>query len=251
MLGNVKEKILKSFTSSEDMNKTGFLSSFFKTTPEDFTNAELVDIDIVREGKFVAPALTNLDGATIVTNDIFTGKQVRPPIYSLANPISLWDLLNRQPGESEYYENGNWFGQLVARLSRGFRMMFKMIKRSIELQAAQVLQTGTVDINDENGKPAYKLDFKMKPTHKKVVTHKWDAEGAAPLTDLDDMCSVIQDDGEVDAAYAIFGKSAWNAFIKNADVQAAIKEDGINLGRLEPVPEPRLCVEVSPTRSNW
>ena len=41
-----KEKVLKIFESFPKMDKMGFLSSFFKTTEEDYTDAEYVDIDI-------------------------------------------------------------------------------------------------------------------------------------------------------------------------------------------------------------
>lgn len=51
------EKVLTYFKSISDLDKMGFLSSFFKTKEEDFTTAELVDIDIVRSGEMVAPAL--------------------------------------------------------------------------------------------------------------------------------------------------------------------------------------------------
>lgn len=231
----LREKILKLFKNTPKMEKMGFLSSFFKTTPDDFTDSELVDIDIVREGEFVAPVLTDVsNGATIVSNDIFTGKQVRPPIYSLANPVGLWDLLNRQPGETEYENSGNWFGRLCARLKRGLVLEYGMIKRSIELQAAQVLQDGTVSITDEHGNEAFTLDYKMKASHKKTVSTKWDQTGANPLADLEDMCDSVREDGLVDASMAIFGKKAWNSFIKNADVQNAVKKDALGLGNLSP-----------------
>lgn len=235
MMGAIKEKVLKIFHSMPNMSKMGFLTSFFKTSEEDFTDAELVNIDIVRSGEQVAPVLTDVGtGAVVVSDDIFTGKTVRPPIYSIARPANIWDLMNRQPGETEYEAIGNWFGRLVAVLKRAFELMFGMIKRSIELQASQVLQTGKLDITNADGKVAYTLDFQMKSTHKKTVSTKWDQKTATPLKDLEAMCDAIRDDGLVDASIAIFGKDAWNAFIANAEVQAAFSKEGIGLGNIAP-----------------
>lgn len=230
-----KEKVLKIFESFPKMDKMGFLSSFFKTTEEDYTDAEYVDIDIIRSGEQVAPVLRDLsNGAIAISDDVFTGKQVKPPVYKLARPVNIFDLLKRQPGENEYEAIGTWFGRLVTILKRAFQLMYGMLGRAVELQASQVLQTGKLKLTDDAGNDAYELDFNAKATHIATVRTKWDQAGADPLGDLETLADAIRDDGLVDAKIAIFGAKAWNAFIQNTDVQNAVKKDGLGLGNLNP-----------------
>ena len=70
-----KEKVLKLFESFPKMDKMGFLASFFKTSEEDYTDAEYIDIDIVRSGEHVAPVLRDIsNGAIAIADDVFTGR---------------------------------------------------------------------------------------------------------------------------------------------------------------------------------
>jgi hypothetical protein len=119
-------------------------------------------------------------------------------------------------------------------LKNAFTKMTTMIKYSIELQASQVLQTGSLSLNDENGNAAYILDYKPKATHFPTVTTAWNAAGADPLSDLAGLMDVVRDDGLVDVVNLIFGKTAWNDFIGTAKVQAAINRNGLLLGALDP-----------------
>ena len=230
-----KEKILKLFKSAPNMDKMGFLSSFFKTTEEDYTDAEYVDIDIVRSGENVAPVLRDIGtGAVVVADDVFTGKQIKPPVYSLVRPVNIFDLMKRQPGENEYSEIGTWYGRLVNVLKRAFTLMAGMLVRSVEFQASQVLQTGKLTLTDDAGNAVYTLDFQPKATHFKTITNLWSGGSADPLADLEEMADAIRDDGLVDAANVIFGANAWNLFIKDTKVQNSVKKDGLGLGNLSP-----------------
>lgn len=230
-----KEKVLKIFESFPKMDKMGFLASFFKTSEEDYTDAEYIDIDIVRSGEQVAPVLRNLsNGAIAIADDVFTGKQVKPPVYKLSRPVNIFDLLKRQPGENEYEAIGTWLGRLVNILKRGFQLMYGMLNRSIELQASQVLQTGKLTLTDDAGNEAYVLDFKPKNTHIKSVTNMWDGGSADPIKDLNVLADAIRADGLVDPKNIIFGAAAWDYFIQDTKVQNAVKKDGLGLGNFSP-----------------
>ena len=230
------EKVLSYFKSIPNLDKMGFLSSFFKTKDEDFTDAEFVDIDIVRSGETVAPVLRNLrTGAVAISDDVFTGKQVRPPVYMLERTVNIFDLMKRQPGENQFKEIGDWVARLVAVIRRAFELMYGMIKRSIELQASQVLQTGTVTLTDEKGNVLdINLDFKPKATHFPSVTTSWGKTGATPLKDLEALCDAIRDDGLVDATTAIFGRKAWANFIEDANVKKLLDLRRADLAAINP-----------------
>lgn len=230
------KRVLKMFTDDARMQKRGFFTTFFKTTEEDYTNAEFVEIDIERSGNKVAPVLKDhRTGGVIVDDDIFTEKRFKPPYSCLKQPVPLMDLMQRQPGERDDDATiGSWFARLVAKIKKALSKFHRMFKEQIELQCAQIMQTGIVQLSDENGNIVYDLDFKMKSSHKPTVSVAWSSSNATPLADLEALCEAINDDGKSDPAIAIFGRNAWNNALKNTDFKDAVKKDGMNLGQLEP-----------------
>ena len=228
--------VLKKFTEDERMNKRGFFTTFFKTTPEDYTDGEYVEIDIERTGDYIAPALKDArTGSVVVDEDIFTEKRFKPPYSALSTPVPLIDLLQRQPGESDTAEvRGQWFGRLVNKLTKSLGKFHRMFKEQIELQCAQILQTGVVTLKDAAGNDVYTLDYKAKATHLVTNTNSWDAAGADPLGDLESICDAVNDDGKATPSIAIFGAEAWQNFITNSDVKDMVRRDGMNLGALNP-----------------
>jgi hypothetical protein len=233
---NILAKIIEMFNQEPDVKKMGFLSSFFKTPPDGFTDAEYVEYDIVRSGMEVAPTVRNLNtGAVTIVEDEFTNKQVPFPVYALDSPADISQLMKRQPGENAYLEaKVNWMGRLSKVLVRAFAKMSRMIRFAIEEQAAQVLQTGTLTLTDENGNKTFELDFKPKATHFPSVAVSWDDDQADPLKDIEQLAEVIQADGYADVTTLVFGKDAWNAFYKNTDVREAVKKDNLGMGDLNP-----------------
>ncbi len=70
-------KIVEMFEQQPDIAKMGFLSTFFKTTPDSFTDSEFVEYDVVRSGAEVAPVVRNLStGAVTIVEDEFTNKRM-------------------------------------------------------------------------------------------------------------------------------------------------------------------------------
>lgn len=228
--------VLKKFTEDARMNKRGFFTTFFKTAPEDYTDGEYVEIDIERSGDYVAPTLKDArTGSVVIDEDVFTEKRFKPPYAALSTPVPLMDLLQRQPGESgTAEERGHWFGRLVNKLTKLLSKFHRMFKENIELQCAQILQTGVVTLKDANGADVYTLNFNAKGTHIVTNTNSWDGNSADPIGDLQGLCDVINDDGKATPQIAIFGATAWQHFISNAAVKDMVKRDGMNLGALNP-----------------
>jgi hypothetical protein len=233
---NILTKIIALFNQEPDIKKMGFLSSFFKTPPDGFTDSEFMEYDITRSGTETAPVVRNLStGAVTIVEDAFTNKNVPFPVYALDSPVNIAKLMSRQPGESAYQEEKiNWLGRLSRILVRQFARMTRMIRNSIELQAAQVLQKGTLILTDENGIPTYELDFKPKATHFPEAAVSWDDENADILGDIEALADVIQADGFCDVATLILGRSAWKAAYKNAEFREAVKKDNLGMGDLNP-----------------
>jgi hypothetical protein len=229
-------KILALFNAQPDINRMGFLCSFFKVNQESFTDAETIEIDLIRSGEEVAPVVRDLStGAVTIVEDAFSTDEVPFPVYALDKPANISQLMKRQPGESAYIEQkADWLGRLAKILVSGFTKMTNMIKRSIELQAAQVLQTGTINLTDENGNAAFVLDLKPKATHFPTVTKSWEKPDADPIADITALSDVIRTDGLVDVKNLVMDDKSLENFLKNERVQRDLKQDGLRLGALNP-----------------
>jgi hypothetical protein len=229
-------KVLAWFNAQPDINRMGFLSSFFKVNSESFTDAEKIEIDLVRSGEEVAPVVRNLStGAITIVEDTFDTADVPFPVYALDRPVDVSQLMIRQPGESAYIgEKGDWLGRMARILVSSFTKMTNMIKRSIELQASQVLQTGKINLTDENGKVTFELDLKVKPSHLPTVTVSWEDEDADPVGDITALSDVIRADGLVDVKNLVMDDRSLENFLKNERVQRDLKQDGLRLGALNP-----------------
>jgi hypothetical protein len=214
----------------------GFLSSFFTAPPDAFTDSETISLDIIRSGEEIAPVVQSLDtGAVTLVEDKFVNKEIPFPVYALDSPVGASQLMARQPGETAIItERVNWLGRLARILVPKFAIMTAMIRRSIELQAAQILQTGTITLTDENGIQTYILDLKAKASHFPTAAIPWGTTDYDPIKDIDALADVVRNDGQCDVVNVIFGDWSWDKFIKNGWVQENLKQDNLNLGALDP-----------------
>jgi hypothetical protein len=234
---NILTKVIALFNSQPDINKMGFLSSFFAVNADSFTDAEECDLDEIFEGEEIAPTVTDLNtNAVTLVEEKFVNKQIPFPVYALDSPVQIADLMKRQPNESAYTAGKiNWLGRLAAILTRRMGRMTKMIRRSMEYQAAVVLQYGDIMLTDENGKETFKLGLESKKSHFPTVIVPWsDVANATPLDDIDALADIIRDEGLVDVTTLIFGDKAWINFIKNDWVRENLKKDVLNMGEINP-----------------
>jgi len=229
-------RVVALFRQQPDINRMGFLSTFFVAGPDAFTDADTISLDIVRSGEEIAPAIQDLTtGAVTLVEDEFTNKEIPFPVYALDAPVTVHQLMKKMPGETAVVtERVNWLGRLARLLIPKFAIMTAMIRRSMEYQAAQVLQTGEILLTDENGEPTYKLQLGVRNTHFPEATIPWGDEGYDAQGDIDALADVIRNDGQCDVVNLIFEPSAWNNYIRNEYVKEHIKQDGLGLGALDP-----------------
>lgn len=213
---------------------TRFLSGMFTSPPENFYSSEEVEIDIVRSGEDVAVVVQNLDtGYRMNTADLYTNKSFIAPVYKEAFPVRSSDLIKRQPGMNPF-ETVDFRANLITQVFRQATKVEQKIRRSIELQASQVLQTGALTLTDENGTALYSLDFQPKATHFPTSGTAWDQAGADPIGDLDSLCNVVREDGLEDPDQLTLGEDAWESFISNDAVQKRFEQRRLELGVLGP-----------------
>jgi hypothetical protein len=189
---------------------TRFLSGFFQSPPKNFYDQMKVEIDIVREDEDVAIAVTDVaTGYRMNSADDFTNKEFMAPAYKEAFPLNSFKLYNRVAGQDPFADL-NFRANVLAQMFDGMSKIERKIRRAIEMQSAEVLQTGTVTLIDSAGKAIYTIDYSPKATHFPQVSVSWATSATAtPISDLISICNVIRNDGLDDPTRAIMGEDAF------------------------------------------
>ena len=214
---------------------TLFLSGFFQARPQNFHSSEEVEIDIVRSEEDISIVLQDLStGSRMNSTDLYTNKGFKPPIHKEAVPINSFDLISRMPGQNPF-EAPNFRANVIERMFTGMQKVERKIRRSIELQSSQVLQTGVITLTDIAGNALYSLDFSPKATHFPTTGNAWGAGGEDPIGDIVSLTEVIRNDGLADPDQLLMGITAFENFIKNADVQQRYDNRRIDLGTISPM----------------
>lgn len=204
-----------------------FLAGQFQSPPQNYHTTEDVEIDIQRNGEDIAVVVQDLSvGGRENEATVFTNKRFTPPIYDEHFTLNSFELVKRRPG-NDPFQDIDFLATAFREFSNGMRRVEDKIRRGIELQAAQVLQTGKLTLTDKNGASLYALDFKPKTTHFATVGTAWGSGGATPLADIEALADVIAVDGKVEPTRLIFGRTAWQKFIADTNVVDRLKTFGM------------------------
>jgi hypothetical protein len=212
-----------------------FLQGLFQSPRGNYFNSESVEVDVVRSGEDLAIVVQDPStGYRMNSLDRYTNKEFKPPAFKEAVAINAWDLLQRMAG-SNPFQNDEFRSKLIAKIFAAAAKIEAKVRRSVELQAAQIMTTGTVTLIDENGTALYTLDFQPKASHLVADITAWDAEGATILENLAATAGVVRADGKIDPDQLLFGNDSWEAFIKNEAVRARFDARRIDLGTISPM----------------
>lgn len=210
----------------------GFFASLFTARADSIYNSETVEIDIERDGEEVAAVLSDTEtGVVLNTFDQFTNKEFTPPKLGEGYVITAGELQKRMAGNHpfesvDYQANANMLA-----LKKSSRVEAKIMCH-INLQAAQVLQTGALSLYDEEGNVGFSLDFKPKATHFPTSSTGWGQVGATPLADIESLATVIRTDGKRSPNQLIMGSTAFTNFINDDDVKALLDNRRYELGQV-------------------
>ncbi|MCL2381348.1 MAG: major capsid protein [Treponema sp.] len=233
------QQVVKMYEQQPDMKKMGFLTSLFKVGPESFTDVDKISMDMVYGGNDMAPVVRDLGtGAVVVTIDKFGNMEVPFPVYSLETPVNISQLMNRLPGENAFLTSTtrgvNWMGRMARLIKDGTARHLRMIKNSMEYQAAQVLTTGKCTLTDEDGNSINELDYQIPGTHFPASKISWADPKANPIDDLNALDDVIRTAGLCDVTNYVMGKKAWNHFLKNEQVHTNLDKNILNTLEISP-----------------
>lgn len=211
-----------------------FLTSFFRAPPKNFYTSEKVTLDLIRDTEEIAIVLQDLSAGTRENElTLYQNKGFTPPIVDESATLTAWDMIKRQPGQDvfvdpDYMENAT---------EQAFNVMRKLemkIRRLVELQCAQVLQTGKLNLTDKAGRPLYVLDYGPRTTHFPTAGANWGGGSATPLTDIGTLGEAVRRDGRDVPNRLVFGKRAWRDFFADAGVQKLFDVRRYDIGTLAP-----------------
>jgi hypothetical protein len=200
-----------------------FFSSFFRVSPRSFHNSEFIEVDIRRGEPHIAiPVPSVTSGARKYEASLYENRKFKPPVYDTEAGISAWTTSLRRPGVDPFQD----VDFRRAALDEAFLILGDledMTRRSVELQASQILQTGVVDLRDKTGTVIYTLDFGARPSHF-VTTTPWAADGNSgdPFADIDALATELRTHGKLVPTDLAFGTLAWTRFLANAKVKSVL-----------------------------
>lgn len=233
MSDDITRQFIETYT--QESEPTMFLTQMTQSPPRNFHSSEEVEFDIVRSDEEIAVVVQDLStGYRMNSNDIYTNKAFRPPILKEAIPINAFDLIKRQYGQDPF-QSPDFRANLMMRMFSGMREVERKIRRHVEVQASQVMQTGQLSLVNAAANALYTLNFAPKASHFPQVTTSWSAGGATPLDDLASLATVIRDDGLMDSDMVVMGNAAFRNFIRNTTVQAHFDNRRINQGDIVPM----------------
>lgn len=222
----------------EDATPVPFLTTFFQSPPRNYHTSEKVSIDLLRDDAEVAIVIQDLSAGTR-ENELtyYQNKGFTPPIYDESATITAYDMIHRQPGQQQIVDP-DYGANAMEQAFRIFRKLEMKIRRAIELQAAQVLQTGKVTLTDSAGRPLYNLDFGPRAAHFPTVAANWGGGSEKPIDDVGALGEVVRRNGKMVPNRLVFGKRAWRRFFAHADVRALLNSIRLNVGEIRPVMRP-------------
>jgi hypothetical protein len=229
-VGIATKKMLRAYIKTAPVLM--FLSGFFQTPAENFYNSESVTIDIQRGDRDVAPVIRDMSaGYNLSSHDLYTNKEFIPPIYKEGFPINAFDTIKRQVGQDPF-QSPDFRGNAIRKSMMEWRRIIGRIRRAVELQASQVLQSGVVTLYDAEGVEAYTIDYKPKATHFPTVTVSWGDANDDPQTDLVNLCEAIHNDSFQTPDVSIFSQTSFLAAMNSDNFRALFETRRIEQGTI-------------------
>ena len=214
---------------------TMYFTGMFQTPPINMHTSEEIEIDIVRADEDISVVIQDISGGyRYNSDDLFTNKSFKPPVHREAAPINAFDLLNRRPGQDPFM-SPDFQANATMKAFNVARKIENKIRRSIELQASQVLQTGMATLTDMSGTALFTINYNPKATHFPTVSTPWTSANRDPAGDIDRTAEVIRNDGLMDPDLLIMGHRAFEGFIQDSEIRNRLDNRRFELGRIVPM----------------
>ena len=234
MSGNTTRRMNSAYY--QEASPTAYFSGMFDTGPQSFHSSEEVEIDIVRSEEDVSIVIQDLStGYRMNSEDLYTNKGFKPPVHKEAIALNAFDLIKRMPGQNPF-ESPDFRANILLKMFNGMRKVERKIRRSMELQASQVMQSAVVNLTDIAGTVLYTLDYQPKATHFPTSGTSWaSATLAQKISDLTSLCDVIRGDGLMDPDELTIGSTAWENLLQTSGFLDRLDTRRADLGTITPM----------------
>lgn len=211
-----------------------YLASHFSSPTENFHSTEEVEIDVRRDGVEVAVVVVDL-AAPANKNEAtrYTNKTWVPPVYKEDTTLTSLNLLKRSAGELPS-DDVDFRRKVADQVLTEVSLLESKVRRGIELQAGQVLQTGELTLTDAAGAPRFTLSFSPKATHFPTVANDWNGGSSTKIADIANLATVIRRDGKKRPAKLTFGRLAWMDWLADTEIQTLLDNRRIDVGMVKP-----------------
>lgn len=213
---------------SERVGSPMFLASFFRA-PGALLTSEKFKVQVRRGSRKISIPLTSvIESGKENRVSTFSDTDFAPAIYKEQLTVSGQDLWNQEFGNTVNQQDA--YAAVQARIVElGMETIEDKIRRGLELQAAQILSTGTLALTDETGATRVSVNFQPKATHFATAGTSW-ASSTTKLADLAALQEVVRVDGKKTIKHLIFGERAWSDFSSDTAVRAILDNRRIEWG---------------------
>lgn len=218
--------------------RTFFLDRFFDGQSPQVSNAETIDIDVIKGNRRMAPFVNPKLQGKVIERDGYKTFTYKPAYIKPKTITTAEDVLKRQAGEVIYGAASSPSSRAAEQLAKDMAELDRMITRRIEWMCSKALLTGKIPVQGDGIDD--EVDFLMPSNHIITLsgTALWsDHTNADPLQNLRTWKRQMSKDSGLVATDVIFGADAMDNFLKCDKVLGAnnlFDMRNVNIGRIEP-----------------
>jgi Phage major capsid protein E/Rho termination factor, N-terminal domain len=207
----------------------------------EYPPTSMIEFDFRRGRRKMAPFVAPLIGGKVMERQGYETRFFRAPRIAPARALRTPDLEPRLPGETIY--SGRTAADRAAELlAEDSVFLDEAISRREEWMCRQVLVNGSITVTAENGYTnlisflEYGIPAQQASNHETVAI-TWDQATSDPLMDLERArLNTIKASG-ISPNIALFGNTAKETFIRNANVAKYLDNRRFELGSIAPIIE--------------
>jgi len=234
---NIFDPVSLTEALNQNLPPKRFLSKTFFGTR--YYSTRQIGVDIIKGTRRIAPFVRAHQAGTAVQGQEIETKFFEPGQINLHIRTDAVDAFKRAAGENISYANGekrnpaSVFQDIVA---RDQQELIDSAYRTIEKMCSDAIFTGVVNMHDQNGGLIDSIDLGLAGTHNLTLASGsgWNEASTDPLKDLRAWKRLVTKDSGLNATDAVFGSSAYDAFIANASVKDYLDKSHIDLGSIAP-----------------
>lgn len=208
-----------------------FLRDTFFSNPT-YSDTKVVEVDIVKGKRSSAPYVNPKIAGQVIEGTGFTTRQHEAPLLKPKMVTEAEELLKRLPGENPYAQYSPE-DRAAVKLGEDLAKLDDMITRTEEIQAAEALFTGKINIKGEG--IDILIDFGFTNTITLTGTDKWDDfTNSNPIADLNAWRSDIVKKSGINPTHCIMATSVASNFINNPKIMDMLDVRNVEIGKIKP-----------------